>query len=251
MTVKEFYEYVLIECNKVGTATIYLEDFNFFLNKAIQEFVNKRYSVMEESMQVTDDIQILVKSLKHIPTSTNNFLDINTIPNLNYLHLLSCFVTLEVIKQYKGNKVGDIIRSAAKRLTADKEAGIVGNAFLKPRFNRTYYSLRGDVAKVYWGTLSEFFKLKEVDVVYLRRPVVVELTAVQRDADIDISTKIEFPDYVCNEILKMVTMYLLENNSDPRMQTFAPINTDSVQYALQGSKINAAETAGSANRSNR
>lgn len=35
---------------------------------------------------------------------------------------------------------------------------------------------------------------------------------------------LEFPDYVCYEIINIVTRLLLENAGDPRLQTNVPIN---------------------------
>lgn len=35
---------------------------------------------------------------------------------------------------------------------------------------------------------------------------------------------LEFPDYICYEIINIVTRLLLENASDPRLQTNVPIN---------------------------
>lgn len=35
MTLRQLYEYVLIECNKKEAPPLLLEDFNYFFNKAI------------------------------------------------------------------------------------------------------------------------------------------------------------------------------------------------------------------------
>ena len=40
----------------------------------------------------------------------------------------------------------------------------------------------------------------------------------------DNTQTLEFPDYVCYEIIKIVTRLLLENAGDPRLQTNVPIN---------------------------
>jgi len=50
------------------------------------------------------------------------------------------------------------------------------------------------------------------------------LTQDQLDADEDTSSTIEFPDYVCQEIIKELVALLLENTSDPRLNTNIPIN---------------------------
>ena len=40
----------------------------------------------------------------------------------------------------------------------------------------------------------------------------------------DNTQTLEFPDYVCYEIIHIVTRLLLENAGDPRLQTNVPIN---------------------------
>ena len=40
----------------------------------------------------------------------------------------------------------------------------------------------------------------------------------------DNTQTLEFPDYVCDEIINIVTRLLLENAGDPRLQTNVPIN---------------------------
>jgi hypothetical protein len=40
----------------------------------------------------------------------------------------------------------------------------------------------------------------------------------------DSTEQLEFPDYVCYEIINIFVRLLLENASDPRLQTHLPIN---------------------------
>lgn len=52
----------------------------------------------------------------------------------------------------------------------------------------------------------------------------IELTEEQLDTIEDTSQIIEFPDYVCYEIINEFAKLLLENSSDPRLQTHLPVN---------------------------
>lgn len=52
----------------------------------------------------------------------------------------------------------------------------------------------------------------------------IELTEEQLDTIEDTSQIIEFPDYVCYEIINEFVKLLLENSSDPRLQTHLPVN---------------------------
>lgn len=59
MTVRELYDNVLSELNKVESPSILLEDFNYFANKGIQQYVNKIYTGYEINQQSTDDLRAL------------------------------------------------------------------------------------------------------------------------------------------------------------------------------------------------
>ena len=52
----------------------------------------------------------------------------------------------------------------------------------------------------------------------------VSMTQEQVLAVEDSTPKLEFPDYVCYEIINIYVRLFLENVSDPRLQTNIPIN---------------------------
>ena len=56
MTVREAYEYALIECNKLKAPAMLLEDFVYLFNKAIQQDVNGVYNRCEYNQQSSDDL---------------------------------------------------------------------------------------------------------------------------------------------------------------------------------------------------
>lgn len=70
---------------------------------------------------------------------------------------------------------------------------------------------------------DSLFELKKVIVDYLKTPQYVQLTRDQLDQTTDISQIMEFPDYVCQEIINEIVRLVMENASDPRLQTFIPI----------------------------
>lgn len=61
----------------------------------------------------------------------------------------------------------------------------------------------------------------------------VSMTQEQVLAIEDNTPKLEFPDYVCYEIINIYVRLFLENASDPRLQTNMPINQT---IAIPGSK---------------
>ena len=62
MTVRDIYEYALVELNKLNAPSLLLEDYNYFINKAIQQYINLVYAKSEIDQQSTDDIRVLKTS---------------------------------------------------------------------------------------------------------------------------------------------------------------------------------------------
>ena len=58
----------------------------------------------------------------------------------------------------------------------------------------------------------------------MKTPQFIRLTQDQVDRVVDTSQVLEFPDYVCQEIVNELVMLLMENASDPRLQTNIPVN---------------------------
>lgn len=151
------------------------------------------------------------------------------LPN-NYYHLLNCIVNYEMLEDFKCYPVSTIQPFGAKRLTADMYAFIINNAYLKPEYKRPYYYLRDRIAntapdlEVRCGNLGRSFRLHSVIVDYLRTPTKVRLTTEVVADPNNSGTPMEFPDYVCQEIIKELTALVMENSSDPRLNTNIPIN---------------------------
>ena len=47
MRAKQIFEYALVELNKREAPSLLLEDYNYFINKAINQFVNKSYNIYD------------------------------------------------------------------------------------------------------------------------------------------------------------------------------------------------------------
>jgi hypothetical protein len=78
------------------------------------------------------------------------------------------------------------------------------------------------------------FVLKELRGDYLKYPRYVKLTHEQIESEEDISQKLEFSKEFCYDIIKKLSGFLLENSSNPRLQTNIPVNqTTSPQQQQQ------------------
>jgi hypothetical protein len=78
--------------------------------------------------------------------------------------------------------------------------------------------------EIRFGKDESLFSPFRVYVDYLRSPQYIRLTQDQVDEILDTSQLLEFPDYICQEITNELVKLLLENASDPRLQTNIPIN---------------------------
>jgi hypothetical protein len=62
MTSKQVFEYALVELNKRNAPSLLLEDYNYFINKAINQYINLVYNAYDLNQQKTDDLRVLKSS---------------------------------------------------------------------------------------------------------------------------------------------------------------------------------------------
>lgn len=352
MTVKQAYEATLIELDKQSAPAVTLESFNYFINKAINQFVNKQYNVgVDTDQQRTDDIRVLktstllkpVREPEDINKSVKNLLSLTDIDSNNlisktgaadvnsiygaayefylpadYLHLLNCICIFEVKKRINcPYDVGNIVYKGATKLVADSWPLIIDNLYMRPSYKRPYYYINnlntsqynptnpitknqtlgsiqytgtdvnteeqvetrpnfldsdktslGNPNTIYsdvnnikkddvlnrkikininntesddstviktaghrygnasntrleirYGQDTSVFKLLGIQIDYIKAPQYIRFTKDQLDLTEDTSQTLEFPDYICQEIVNELVKLIMENASDPRMQT--------------------------------
>ena len=361
MTARQVWEGMLTELSKVNAPSMLLQDFNYFFNKAINQYINKRYNIYDISQQTTDDLRVLKATTVLEPELIANTISgVDTsgwkagnaslfgatyevyLP-LDYLHMLNCICVYKLNKRFKCYNAGDYVQFAAKRLTADSWSVVVNDYYNRPLPERPYYyihnvnqsvdlptnpvedvsiltrTLKGtDSAKDYpnsnsnsikiyvrkykesqegeeqevtnledqyelqtfkekhptwivtetaeveiknttesqsnlprtislkniqnkstvekesgvrygnpssvrceirYGKDHSVFELQSVVIDYIKAPQTIRLTQEQVDLTEDTSQIMEFPDYVCQEIINELTMLVMENTADPRLQT--------------------------------
>ena len=286
MTARDLYEYGLIELNKLEAPSLLTEDYVYFLNKAVQQYINLTYNRYDINQQSTDDLRVLkatalfkdedIKKLK----SADNLVSIQSKINYgilsstyyvdlpkDYMHMLNCIVGFANKKTHCDSEVGTKVYFTAKRLTADMYGGVINNYYQKPSYKRPYYylntintsneivtnkeqddsilnyiadieSLRDSEAKkgerianpsnvrleLRFGD-DTLYTPSEVYIEYIKAPMYIRLSQAEiDDPGADVSQILEFPDYVCYEILNIFVRLIMENASDPRLQTNIPLN---------------------------
>lgn len=271
MTERSLYEYALIEMNKVEAPSLLLEDYNYFINKAVQQYINKVYNRYDINQQSSDDLRVL-KATCELPITSVNKRIIGRVANKDkfvyevelpddYMHILNCIVEFNVNKQFKCYNQGDHIDFPARRLTADMAAGILHNVYMKPDYKRPYFYINNiapvknvttpvvdntaydasltDSAKpedtrkanaskvrleLRFGDDDTIFTPSSIYIDYIKAPMFIRLTYDDLTSTDDNTRPLEFPDYVCFEIVNEFVKLLMENASDPRLQTNYAIN---------------------------
>lgn len=315
MTARQVWEGMLTELSKVNAPSMLLQDFNYFFNKAINQYINKRYNIYDISQQTTDDLRVLkVTTVLEPELIANTISGVDTsdwkagnaslfgatyevyLP-LDYLHMLNCICVYKLNKRFKCYNAGDYVQFAAKRLTADSWSVVVNDYYNRPLPERPYYYIHNvntsvqlptnpitntttaldtktvgtDTSKDYnvepgeapalstgpnsnlprtinlqgitnksvvekeagvrygnpssvrceirYGKDNSVFELQSVVIDYIKAPQTIRLTQEQVDLTEDTSQIMEFPDYVCQEIINELTMLVMENTADPRLQT--------------------------------
>ena len=154
MTARELYEYALIELNKLEAPSLLLEDYNYFINKAVQQYINLVYAKLEIDQQSTDDIRVLKASTVLKPVKlyenpsyshlANGMFKSSYYVDLpeDYMHLLNCIVEYKVgVANFKCYNKGDMVYFAARKLTPDMYTQVLNNAYMRPMYKRPYYYL--------------------------------------------------------------------------------------------------------------
>lgn len=141
-----------------------LQDFNYFFNKALNQYINKRYNIYDINQQTTDDLRVLkatallkpepVDTSKLIVSPDKNEIDLSTLGAgqsklfgatyevnlpLDYLHILNCVCIYKVKERYKCYNANDNVQFAAKRLTADSWSIVLNDFYNRPLPERPYY----------------------------------------------------------------------------------------------------------------
>ena len=159
----------------------------------------------------------------------------------------------------------------ARKLTSYLYPSIINNAYFKPNPKTPYYRIIKNHANDVADVVSQLIQPKEqtsidldaevynilhpsdkadhdylldlrcgdterytpvnVYIDYLKTPNIVMLTREDLESEIDNTPDMEFPDYICYEIINEFVKLLLENASDPRLQTNIPIN-QSIGYSI-------------------
>lgn len=321
MTARQILESCLIELSKQHAPSMRLDEFNYYINKAVNQYINKRYNIYDINQQTTDDLRVLKATAVLTPRASDIYttagitevqsdalysnaknpygavFEVN-LPD-DYLHMLNCICIYTLKKQHKCWNANSDVAFAAKRLTSDSWSTIMNDFYNRPLPWRPYYYIHNvntsdklptnpytapedkglgtgtDSSKkqdstegvanftrtikigtadqsvveknapfrygnsstvrceIRYGHDTSVFTLTKVAVDYIKAPQFVRLTQEQMDLTEDTSQIMEFPDYVCQEIINELVHLVMEHDGDPRLQSNIPISQSIAQPAQQ------------------
>lgn len=141
------------------------------------------------------------------------------------MHILNCSVVFEVVSDaVKCYEAGDTFEKEAGRLPTGSVKQVNKNYYFKPdALKRTYFYQNDGSLEIRSGDTSNYIP-KEVHIDYLKEPEQYELTEEQIEEVQDNSDELPYSDYVTMQIVNELMKILLENTSDPRLQTNIPVN---------------------------
>jgi len=94
----------------------------------------------------------------------------------------------------------------------------------KKQQDERYGNSTQPIMQIICGDNIDRYTLKALEIQYLQAPKYVTIEQDDLDKFEDETKTLEFSDYVCNEIVKQLVTSILENQQDPRVQTFIPVN---------------------------
>lgn len=87
--------------------------------------------------------------------------------------------------------------------------------------------------EIRYGRDNSIYELVSVHVDYIKAPQVIRLTKEQVDLTEDTSQIMEFPDYVCQEIINELTTLVMARDGDPRLSIQTQVSQSIAQPAQQ------------------
>lgn len=222
MTVRDVLEYVLVEANKREAPSLLLDDYIYYINKGITQFVNFKYNLYDVNQQIDDDLNAIRVVDEEIDLALVGSYYAGSLPD-DYLHILNAEADFTLLSDHSCYDSGDTHTESASRLHSGAAKNIKKNHYFKPSYKHPYFYINGTNIEVRSGSVT-VYQPSKLRIDYLRKPAEVSLTQALVDAVTDTSDTMEFPDYVVQEIINRTVALIMEHDSDPRLQTNVPIN---------------------------
>lgn len=235
-SLKEVFEALLFEVNKVKTAIIDVEMFNHLFTTANQNYYNKRYSTFFDINQQSSDDFRHISATVVLTAATTPALDVGGEKfNLrdDYFHTTSVVVFWKVLQAFKNYKLNSIFERPAERTTPGELSKQLPDFYARASYLKPEYLMRDGYVELVAG-LHARVQLTQVAHSFLLLPEKALLyTTDLDDPTQDPSYVLKQPAAVTAEVLKIMTALVLENFGDPRTPGKVAIDQALPQQAPQ------------------
>jgi len=211
MDALEAYKNLLRELDKYESPSFSIKDFNYFFNDAISSYLTDNYGDFDVIQKDLDDIGVLIVY--------GNVLTSPLFPlPVDYRHCLGVKASITFIEDTLDNAKGDIVIIYPKRMQTNRKGYMNRNAYQEE--STTYPTYQLDSTQIYIRA-GDSVEITSVEIDYIKNPEEVFLNP---DRTVDYTdpvnnTPLQFPKYVCLEIIKVCRDNILENIESGRYQT--------------------------------
>lgn len=182
MNALDAYRDVLRELDKYESPTFTINDFNYFYNKAISQFVDSNYMRLDLLMKDSEDLAPFTSLNVARTINSSGLMDLPT----DFRHLLS----LKIRVRFKVNRgryrQGSTYEFWAERAKSGQKGFRHKSAYGKPNFRRYYYEItsvgsggtqQASLKILFDSDVVEFIGSNNANVDYIRQPATVTITS--------------------------------------------------------------------------
>jgi hypothetical protein len=205
----DIYNAILTELNKEYNASFEVWDYNYFLNKAISEWVKRKYAEYETTQKRTDDLQLITKRNHKLNIVDN----ISPLPS-DYLFLLG--VRGEIEGKTKCTD-GFLIKEIYKT-TSDLKGYSDSNYYAKLK---SWYEITHNTINI---IPEKNTKIKTIYIEYIETPLTQGLDLDNVTSPTNNLITLLTKDYIALEIIKLCASMFLENIEQQRTQGHLQLN---------------------------
>lgn len=201
MTAKDAYTMLLAELDKYESPSFRVEDFTYFFNSALHEYVSNHLGTADVLQKDSDDMDPFIKwsvPLEQDPEIKEKF----ALP-ADYRHVWGMKTTFKFLVGWGPFAKDDTVTLYLKRQRSNREGFQKGNAYQRPSFKYPLYKVEGTNVMVYAGDKLEAVST-ELDYVH-------DWPDIGLTEDLVTNDTLFFPGYVAREVVKLTRRLFLEN----------------------------------------
>lgn len=222
MNALEAYRDVLRELDKYESPTFTVNDFNYFYNKAISQYIDSNYRQFDLLMKDVQDLSCFTASQTLTLPSSGEV----SLPLADYRHLLSLKITVKFKVNIGRYKSGQSYEFWPERMKSGQKGFRYRSAYGKPNFRRYYYEIYSVVESgvpvnkvriLFDSSKVEFFGTNNLVVDYIKQPAAIALASNglnPQTLEFNQSTTVRNNIYF--EIINICRALFLENIESPR-----------------------------------